>query len=362
MKKFNIKAMFVNHAEKMVFGLVCLVVLFVMTRSEWGTYPDPPEKLIQEIQKARAGIDAPDNLWPDEAKFKTVNYSDRAKQLFSSASMSRYHISTPLFYPLNKIDEPRREPVFTPVQELIATAALVTIGVQDHQHEMTPEQPMEVAATETPDQSEDVEFKPRGGATGAATGPAAANAANGPAGLAGMRAPFGGGFSLRGSDRDREDRDRGDGDAGMAMPAHGGPMASGLKTRGVRVVSVRGVFPLKKQIEEYVNALHQSHGDSYRDFEIADFVLERQTALPGPNPWKDAKWIPVRIESAAEVLKEAAEIDREDPVPLNMKDQVITMDLPYRMIGGWDNLATHPRIKDELLKAEELANSTGVQR
>ena len=351
MKKFKIKALFANHIEKIVFGLFVVIVLAVLGTTKWGADEHKPEKLKKDIQKVRDSIDT-DNPWIDQASFKVVDYTDKARQLFSTIPLDRYYFSTQLFYPLNQVDEPRKEPIFEPVQSLIAKAGLVTISVHVESDPASKDKSdQKIAAAVTAPKDDDSEFVNRGLKPGGTTEPGALP----PGAVKGnMFGRSGQGRGVLDDDmggrNDRADR------YGSLVATNTSALSAGTSPRGVRVVSVRGVFPLKQQLENYRKALHITAAEASRDFEIADFILERQTARQGSQPWKDSEWKAVSIESAAEVLLESSEIDREDPVPIAMKDPVITMDLPSRLIGVWGDYATHPRIKGELLKEEDLKN------
>lgn len=350
MKKFKIKSFFANHIEKLVFAAFGLFVVMALANTTWGRYPQTPEKLKLDVSNVKDSITDPKNVWPDRAQYKVVDFSDKAHQLFSPIDVERFRMQTPLFHALNKIDEPRREPIFEPVQSLITSVALVPLGVRDQEDDpllTTPEQSLTAATTPTDDVDSD--FKPRGSVAGS-PGTAAPGAATG--------IPLGGRMGRNLFNQSQMDDDEragaGGGGGGAMAPGYAPGRLSGVKPRGVRVIAVRGVFPLQKQLQHYIDALHVTKPEASRDFELADFVLERQVAVPGPDPWKDVKWQPVRVESAWDVLLESVEIDREDPVPFNMKDPVVTMELPYRLIGTWDKLASHPRIDHELLTKKEL--------
>src|SRR5262249_48185195 len=58
--------------------------------------------------------------------------------------------------------------------------------------------------------------------------------------------------------------------------------------RGYRFVAIRGVFPLRAQVEELMRATGSSPGElkgAQELVQLHDFRLERQTAQPGTNPW-----------------------------------------------------------------------------
>lgn len=152
--------------------------------------------------------------------------------------------------------------------------------------------------------------------------------------------------------------------AAGAMPGDvmsgGGGSSSNIVARGVRYVAVRAVFPLEQQLKRYQNALKVTSAEASAMFELLDFVLERQVAMAGSDPWKDAKWEEVNIESALDVLREASDFEL-DPVQTGVTDSVITMSLPHRLLEYWGDHATHPNVRDFQLKPEEMERELKLQ-
>jgi hypothetical protein len=375
MKNFNFKALLVNHGEKIVFGLFATLVLAVLAvGTSWGRYEKTPDQLKQSVANARSKITAADNFWPKakEESFKIVDFSDKASLLFAPLSMARYDFTTPLNHPLYRKDEPKRESIYEPIQLLIAKAGLAPLSISTNDGRSQPED-SETAPAEMETSGEGGEFDQRPGGGGgpgnmgvgggpltAGTPALAAGGAGGPMGASGPSA-------ARGRPPAGQGGPAGLGRGALMMPpgmmtgaegmGAGGGMSSqnsGVTSRGVRFVAVRGVFPLKKQIENYKRALHISDPEAAELVEITDFVLERQTAMAGSEPWKDGKWETVNISSALEVLQECSDIDSLDPVPTALRDAVITMDLPLRLIGVWADYATHPQIKMYELNREAI--------
>ena len=154
------------------------------------------------------------------------------------------------------------------------------------------------------------------------------------------------------------------GGAAGAMPGDmmsgGGGASSNVVARGVRYVAVRGVFPLEQQLKKYQNALKVTSAEASTMFELLDFVLERQAARAGSEPWKDAKWEEVNVESALDVLREASDFEL-DPVQTGVTDSVITMSLPHRLLEYWGDHATHPNVRDFQLKPEDMERELKLQ-
>jgi hypothetical protein len=114
---------------------------------------------------------------------------------------------------------------------------------------------------------------------------------------------------------------------------------------GFRYVAVRGIFPLKEQVDKLAQALRESSYAKASDmFELIDFELERQAAAAGPDPWSEP-WKKVDVKYALKVLKNVDDFDSE-VVDSGLTDAVITMPLPRRVAGFWGNRASHPRIAE----------------
>ncbi len=357
MKKLNIKALLANHVEKMAFAFFALIVLLVLAKTTWERYAKAPDDLLREIEKVKTAIESVQNVWADEKSYKVVDYNDKARQIFSPISVSYYEFSTQLFFPLYRKDEPRREPNYEPVQELIAKASLVSLSMQ---LEVEPEKkPEDAKATMDDDATEadNGEFGDRKSATAKPAGAATAATAMSPAG--GL-----GGISLGGGRKSKKDRRREEESdfMGPSGTSGAGPTkkSAAVTSRGVRVIAVRGVFPLQQQIDDFKKALHVSASEAANLVEITDFVLERQVAVQGDDPWKNSVWETVNIESALDMLQEISDFDPEDPVPFPMKDAVITMNLPLRLIGFWHESATHPRLKNDELKSEDMEKENNL--
>ena len=399
MKKLNIKALLIDHVEKFVFGFFALIVLGVLLGgTSWARYSKTtPDEIKRNIANVRAKI-AANSVWPKEkeASFTIVDFTEKARQLFSMPSLVRFDFSQYLFHPLYRKNEPKREPTYEAVQNLIVKAALVPLSVlSEEARQLLDSQATEgdgVASTaEMPAGNDEFEVRTNGGGNNRFPGrpndglpvgrtppipggpggghaapaaktpggpkpgaPAGGHGKGGRPGALGLPANIGetpGALGMAGAMPGMP------GMSGMpGMPGSGmnmGP-SSGATARGVRMIAVRGVFPVRKQIENYRNALHVTQVEAEDLLEITDFILERQSAQAGADPWKDSKWVVVDIQSAIDVLNESSDLDLEDPVPTALRDAVITMDLPLNLLGLWKDYATHPRIKDEELSPEAM--------
>ena len=363
LKSIDFKALFVNHGEKFGLALIVMVVLLALGSTSWSRYPGTPEDLDKKAKDARQRFSSPTgNPWPKEKaeSFKVVDFTDRAGQLFARLDQDKYAFSTELTHPLYRKRELAREPEYLPVEFLIADAGLAILGVSPAGL-LTGSTVVdggigtsaEATTTTTSTTGAGPTFR-TSAQPGAASGGVAAPGAPAPAG----GAAHGGGTPMRASS------------GSGAVGAHAGSMTnemmsgmsgtpSGVAARGVRYVAVRGVYPLQQQMVKYVSALNVMSAEANTMFELLDFVLERQAAVAGPNPW-DTKWETVNVESALEVLREVSDFDL-DPVQTGVTDAVITMSLPYRLLEFWGDHATHPRVRDFQLSPEEMERERKLQ-
>ncbi|MEO2031013.1 MAG: hypothetical protein ABGZ35_02900, partial [Planctomycetaceae bacterium] len=122
--------------------------------------------------------------------------------------------------------------------------------------------------------------------------------------------------------------------------------------RGERYVSVRGVFPIKKQGNEIRSALALPNTyPTSRLVELIDFQLERKTAVAGPNPWS-GDWQPVDMQTAEDILQQTSSFET-DVVPNGITDPTVVMPLPARLTGIWKKKASHPRVDSFELSEDE---------
>lgn len=113
-----------------------------------------------------------------------------------------------------------------------------------------------------------------------------------------------------------------------------------ISARGIRYVTIRGIIPKELQSQAFADALDGN--DSTKLLVYTGFVLERQAAVSGAEPWR-GPWEIVNHRSSTEVLHEVAGFD-EELAPPSVIDPILTMELPYRIIGNWGNGASHPLV------------------
>ena len=126
------------------------------------------------------------------------------------------------------------------------------------------------------------------------------------------------------------------------LGSSGNSFSSEIKGVPVRYISVRGVFDLRKQILNYSKALNISESEAEKLVQFVDFKLERQKADSFKGPW--GEWKPVDVQVALDYLNQTIDFD-SDIVSSGVRNSVITMPLPARLIGVWRNKVSHPIIK-----------------
>ncbi len=359
LKSINFKALFIDHGEKFGLALIVMIVLLALGRTSWSRYAGTPEDLDKKAKDARQRFSSPTgNPWPKEKidSFKVVDFNDRANQLFVRLDPTKYEFKTSLTQPLYRNRELAREPDYLPVEFLIAHAGVAILGISATglpSNTATADGGVDSAtglpAAGTSPTEQATGFRPAGRTGAAGGGPVAASTMSAPGGAGGtaMRMPAGAVGANTG------------GMPSNVMSGAGGA-SSNVVARGVKYVAIRGVLPLKQQLEKYQNALKVTSAEASTMFELLDFVLERQAAVSGTDPWKNAKWEEVNVESALDVLREASDFEL-DPVQTGVTDSVVTMSLPHRLLEFWGDHATHPNVRDFQLKPEDMERELKLQ-
>lgn len=359
LKSLNYKQLVIDHGEKGLLGFFGLTVLVFLGGTSWSRYDKQPEDFVDKVVKGEAAIKA--SAWTDERKKEfqaSRDIMEEVQKLQSPLEASRYEFSTHFFWPMYPQTKPGADPKLLAVLELIAhTGKFIMI-------ELPIEQPQNLVAGAL-DKSESVDGKkvetdddnaprrngnddtaPRAGAGAPANaGAAPRNLAGGSGADAGMQMQM---------------QMRGQSSGGMGSGSGSGqPMAN---ARGVRFAAVRGVFPLRDQVEEFAKAIQLETTQASELVEFLDFELQRQVAIPNKaDPWS-GKWEPVDMQAALDVI-DRVDFDTE-LVDTGWTDAVFTMPLPRRVAGYWNNYASHPKIKDlskDLAEAQAQLNQKMVE-
>lgn len=366
LKGGGFKNLFIQHGEKLGFGIVVLIVLGVLAfGTTWARTDKSPDAIAANIDKASAQIQ--NSTWPDTKRqeFALVDFSDKSQALLSPFPTQPYEFGTNMFWPLYRKQELAKEAEYLAVEDLRADPGLAILSIA----EAPPEGQLAESDAMSTDEREDAaeargtrtpavprgEFKAR---TPGSPGAPGAGGLDSSAAIPG----FPGGGAVPGIGSAAAVPGIGALPGMGAMPEMGGMgamMGEGMmggpavKPRGVRFVAVRGVWPLAQQLTKVQRALNlQTQEEARQALTIVDFVLERQRAVPGEDPWS-GEWSQIDVSTAMEVLQETSDYDY-DPVRPEVTDTAITMPLPLRLLGYWDDYATHPLIENFKLSPAEM--------
>ena len=384
MKNFDFKQFGIAHGEKIVLGVIGLLVLVALGRTTWKTFDKKPEKVVEQATKADKFIQA--NPWPEEhqQKYSADNrLVGQIEEMLKPAPGSTWRareggglaLSIQPSYALYLKEKLLEKPVILPVNELLASSG-VLVGA-------------EIVSAEQGTTGEDGAggYNPYTGGSGMPTtkpnfkkptkkgdfrsGRSGKKGTNGmgPMGMGpmGMGNDAGsGGPSYRPPTSPTSGAGPGAGatvgdpmgmGGGMGTGADGGSGSyAAVKSKGVRFVSVRGVFPIKKQLEEYERALNLLKGyyagDPRQIVQIFGFTVERQVSADGGATW--TKWEEVDKDRN---FKQLTELNWEtDIVAPGVRHPEITAPLLERLYREWGDEATHPRIANyKLSKAAREA-------
>lgn len=346
----KIKTLLVAHGEKMVLGIVAIAVLAIVGMTNWVPYDKRPLELQTKIDKAEENLKK--SVWPDTEKveLEELDKDDTrllVKELYADIPYTEYSPTVDMMFPISGQEQPAREPVWLPVKNIHATAGIAllaqrkdipTVGTPGL--EETPEKAGSENDTTTPEDRklEDM-FKPRNGQLGVdLSGSGLPNIDNTSGettdeAIASNTGSFSGEYS--GED------------------PYGANLESNLDAKMYRYISIRGVVSRDEQIQKLKDALHVPYQTAEGLLQYVDFQVERQTANPeAADPWS-GKWEKLDIGVALDVVNRAADLDA-DPVSEAIKDPVITMPLPSRMMGVWRSDADHPSIENFVLSDAEM--------
>ncbi|MCA8986424.1 MAG: hypothetical protein KDA78_02200 [Planctomycetaceae bacterium] len=353
----KIKQLFVKHIEKMVFGLVALFALLILAGAQWSTYQKTALQLTQDLETADRLIATSNWSAEEQANFPLVEIDEEVNQMLAGINDSPYRWPTETFYNPAGRDDPRRKPELLAVVQLKADSGR-TILAQQNEVALASDSDSDpamsdggVTPTKTSDQPEDltpddVSARPTTPTNGLGSeyseNPYAATNYVEEIQISDsyneMVAGYSGSYS----------------EEGMSTN-----LPSNVKGVPVRYISVRGVFDLRKQVLNYSRALSISETEAERLVEFLDFKLERQSAPSTNGPW--GEWEPVDITVATDYLQQTVDFDT-DVVSAGVRDRVITMPLPARLIGVWRNKANHPAVKNFELSPEEIEAEQALNR
>lgn len=343
LKGLPIKSILIAQGEKFVLGAVGLLVLLALISTTWGGYQKQPEELLTKATAAGTALHT--GGWPEEkqAAFKPSTYQMTAQSMFEELNQvdapSPFSYDKPMSFPIYAREEPRGEPEWPSVQDLLSDSFAMVLGVNP------PELTLEEMEALGPDPlAAGGPGRPAGGANAKGGAADAKGAGARGAGLgAGAKA---GSKGKKGEEMLSDTALMGPGAMGM------GANSTGMEPRGQRVVAVRGIVNLFDIGRAIQKALHlETPADGMAYVEVIDFKIQRQKAVAGPNPWPDDSWQDVSLERADEVLGESGQA--ADLVATECIDPVFTMPLPTRLDGDYTRLVSHPSLERFELSKEQ---------
>ena len=343
MKGLNFKKLLLNHAEKIVCGIIALFTVIAIARTSWSTYDKNPNELQSKAEAARAAVLASE--WPEEERQKFANTEDireKVRDVLMPIDPSRWEWPIRMSWPLYRKQEPIEEPTWLAVEDLIATPGRVLIALRPEETETTSDSGDPLVENAAADESPkfDPRFAPRIGGGRSSTGMGEEG------GL-----PYGSADSYLASNESMPPEE--DYYSGEMTGMDSGMAVTEIEARGMHFVSVRGVFPVREQGQKLDDAFNGREGINGIDMlQFLDFTMERKQAVKGPDPWA-GEWQPVDLSFTMNLLDEVADFDPE-VVDYGITDAVFTMPLPKRVMGYWTDEATHPRVKNYQLSQQEI--------
>ena len=345
LKSADYKQVAINHGEKLVAGLLGLMLLFALLTTSWSTYKKTPEQLTADVDGAKQAIAG--KTWADSEDAQKGLYSvatglkqDQVLQLLTrdlelrakrvDEEKIKYYYPTPLLESSIRSSEPSSQPELHTVEALIATAGRALIEKNPTTQGVLPNE--ESGPAEAPSGRRTLK-----GAGGDIGGPGAGY----PGATAGV--PMNSGSTLG----------MGPGmNPGMGPGMGGGMGGGGTDADAVRGVAVRGIVPLLRQIERVKDALHLTHREAMAMVDYWDFHLERRSKPVGAKDAWD-EWAPVDIRAAKEMLRDSAGWD-PPLIELSLTDPVLTMSLPSRVVYNWmKEEVSHPKLDNYVLSPSQ---------
>ncbi len=370
----GMKTLFLKHGEKIILGLVALFVVMSLVGTQWASYKKVPGELTNKLTAADRIIENVNNTWPEEEKKNYPDFSPKAQvgQMLASMSSAPFTYSTPFWTPPGGQKEPFKEPDYLPVVDLIATPGrtmLAQNNTEDSEMDEDSEDSDDETTTDEDDEEGDDDFAKRKASNTTGNTPLGGSGTGG-----GLTLSFGGGGGGLGGGYEQEISnfedpsssvlgnytEASEGEEGGMMGGSGMALPDSVKGVPVRYISVRGIFDLRKQVLNYAHALQTDITSAEKMVKFIDFKLERQVADSPQGPW-DGEWETVDISVAKDYLTHTIDFD-QDPVSQGVRDSVITMPLPARLMGVWRNKVNHPSIKEFELSDEEMEAEAALNR
>jgi hypothetical protein len=326
-KTMNYKEFALEHGEKIGLGVIGVIALACLGMTTWSSdltvTPDEMEK-----QASKVDSELKVKQWPDseKANFLPLKTADEEYAVATRpVNPLEYEWEVEMSPKLYKRSRPAGEIDWLPPVELYARFGTMPMGV------MPPPAPLAAAADEPAEKKKPAK-KPGRKQGNSADELLASDPASG---------------------------------MGIGMDGAGFGATSGEKARGERFNVVVGVVNVVEQHKRIYKAMSlDSLPQAAQYLEYLDFKIQRQRAVPGPDPW-NGPWKDLSTESSMDRIAESSDQDPEI-VAQKYTEQVITSPLPHRLdVDWWDpNEAGHPKIPtltEDQIEQQDLENRAAAE-
>lgn len=326
-KTLDYKQFALQHGEKIGIGVIGMIILICLFLTSWASeYNKEPRDLVEQAEKVADQLKR--NPWTEDKKkefLPLLTAEDELQKVEGEIDVAAFEWTIPISPKLYPRQLPAEEPIWITVSDLRVFSESFPMGVTP------PPSTDELAAN-------DAEAKPK---------------------------------SSKADKKKKKDDDEDIFNTGRA-PFGAGAMAgmmSGMadsaeKASGRRYNVVVGVVDVKKQTQLLRQKLHvDSLSQAAALLDYRDFHIQRQRAVPGPNPWA-GEWKDVQTKASIDALAQASDFDPEI-VAAKYTIDVFTSPLPHRLDSEWDpNHVGHPRIPtltEDEQEQELLANKAAAK-
>ena len=348
-KGFEYKAFFLRHGEKVGMGFTGLLVLICLVMTSWVGYAKTPQEMEEAAQKMETQLRT--NVWPEakQAEFVVLGAEQQVARLETPIELSPFDYLVPMSPKLYAYRMPADEPEVLPPLNVMVHSGVMAMALPAKMDEMTGEEeetPVKPAKPEKPRSNREK----GGNRSGTLTMSPAMRGAGGPDDDNPSTNPMAAMMGMMGG--------------GMYPGMGGGSMGGGAaRSRGAWYNVVTAKVDRQKQIELLRAALHTDTAIEAAEFlEYYDFKIERQRAVPGPDPWT-GPWVALNTKLSMDVLRDEAAYFEADLVPTENISQIFTSPLPGRLDIDWEfDEVGHPDLPklDDYERELELAQSAAA--
>jgi hypothetical protein len=130
LKNLDYKQVAIDHGEKMVLGLIGLLVLGILAGTSWTSYDKDPEELVAKVSTGEEQLRA--SVWPDDEREKFESQPDVRErvqgELLRGVQVAHYEFRNPTYWPLIPRREKISEPVRMAVEDMQAKYSTVVLA------------------------------------------------------------------------------------------------------------------------------------------------------------------------------------------------------------------------------------------